>query len=165
MLNAGCGAGHLVEMLARSVADDGLALGIDVSGDQIAAAREIHADLPCAEFAQGDLSALDQDDASFDAVACVHTLEYVDDVDGALDEIRRVLKPGGRVALMSVLWDTFSIHGAEEGLNGRILEAWRAHCVHQMLPAEMAVLLHRRARAHHGRGCVTCRVAEAQHCR
>ena len=72
-----------------------------------------------------------------DSVASIQALEYVLDVDSALHEIRRVLRPGGKVALISVLWDHWRFHGPEPELNDRVLEAFRSHCTHQMLPIVM----------------------------
>ena len=58
-----------------------------------------------AELVEGDARDLDYEDASFDAVASIQALEYIEDVDRVLVEARRVIKPGGRAALISVLWD------------------------------------------------------------
>ena len=64
-------------------------------------------------------------------------LEYVREVDLAITEARRVLKPGGKAALVSVLWDHWRFHGAEPDLNDIMHDAWRKHCPHQMLPFEL----------------------------
>lgn len=137
LLDVGCGSGHFVRELARAVGPSGRILGIDVSDDQLTVARENCADYPVVELLNADVCELPMEDGSLDAVSSIQTLEYVPSVDRALSEIRRALKPGGRVAFVSVLWDAYRFHGAEEGLNRRIAEAWRAHCRHQMLPAEM----------------------------
>lgn len=137
ILDIGCGGGQLVRDLAFAVAPNGRAVGIDVSDEQLDAGRSFCGDAPCAEFHNADVCALDWDEGTFDGASSIQTLEYVPDVDLALREIRRVLKIGGRVAFVSVLWDTYQFHGAEQTLNDRVLKAFRAHCPHQMLPAEM----------------------------
>ena len=71
-------------------------------------------------------------------------LEYVPDVEPALDEITRILKPGGAFVNVSILWDHLKFHGADERLNKKIHEAFRAHCSHQMLPMELPGKLGRR---------------------
>ncbi len=136
-LDIGCGGGHLVRELATVVGPAGRAVGIDLSADQVAAAAEHCRDQPAAELRTGDVTALDFAAGSFDGLASIQVLEYVPDLDRAFSEIRRVLRPGGRAALISVLWDAFLFTGAEAGLSARINEAWRAHCPHQMLPAEL----------------------------
>src|SRR5437667_254204 len=52
-------------------------------------------------YVRGDASALPFRDATFDAVCCFAALYLIDDPYAALDEIARVLAPGGRVALLS----------------------------------------------------------------
>jgi SAM-dependent methyltransferase len=137
ILEVGCGGGHLTRELALAVGSGGRAVGFDLNADQLAAAREFCAGLPGAEFVEGDATALPFEDASFDSVTAVNTLEYIPDVDRALAELRRVMRPGGRAVLISVLWDHWVYHGAEPELNVRMLEAWRAHCPHQMLPLDL----------------------------
>jgi SAM-dependent methyltransferase len=143
VLDLGCGGGHLVRELALAVGPRGRAVGIDINPEQIAAARELCADLAAAELAVGDACALDFADGTFDGIASVHTLEYVPDCGSALAELRRVLKPGGRASTVSVLWDTWLFHGPEPKLNARMLEAWRAHCPHQTLPVDLPRMLGR----------------------
>lgn len=137
VLDAGCGSGHLVSEMARAVGHTGRALGIDFSADQVEAARVLTEGIANAEIIQGDVCAIPSEDATFDCISSIQTLEYVPEIDRALQEIRRVLRPKGRVAFVSVLWDTFRYHGPEPVLNNRMIEAWRAHCPHQMLPVEI----------------------------
>ena len=71
-------------------------------------------------------------------------LEYIPDVDPALDEITRILKPGGAFVNVSILWDHFKFYGAEEKLNEKIHDSFKAHCSHQMLPMDLPGKLDRR---------------------
>jgi SAM-dependent methyltransferase len=137
ILDIGCGGGQLMRDLALAVAPNGRAVGIDISDDQLDAARTFCSDAPCADFFNANVCELAWDDGIFDGAASIQTLEYVADIDRALKEVRRTLKRGGRVAFVSVLWDTYQFHGADPRLNKRIIDAFRAHCPHQMLPLEM----------------------------
>jgi len=140
-LDVGCGGGHLVREFALAVGHGGRAVGLDVSREQVTAAKDHCAGLENARCVVGSATDLNMEDASFDRLAAIRTLEYVDDVPSALAEMRRVLKPGGVAALVSVLWDHFRFHGPDPGLNERLIDAFRAHCPHQMLPMALPRML------------------------
>ena len=84
---------------------------------------------------------MDLEDASFDMVTSTQTLEYIPDVDAALSECTRILKSYGEFLNISILWDHFRFYGAEEKLNEKIHDAFRAHCSHQMLPMELLIIM------------------------
>jgi len=142
-VDIGCGGGHLVRELAISVGGNGCAVGLDISEEQIASANEYCADYEAATCFVGDATSMDFDDATFDKLASIRTLEYIQDVPTALTEMRRVLRPGGMAALVSVLWDQFRFHGPVPSLNEKVLDAFRTHCPHQMLPLGLPRLLAR----------------------
>ena len=93
-LDAGCGHGFQTALLQ----DLGYEThGVDVAAALLALTRRR---LPSAALARADVTALPYRDGSFDVVNCCgSTLSFVDDVDRALAEIARVLRPGGRVLL------------------------------------------------------------------
>lgn len=98
VLDVGCGTGATTRVLARW---PGVAkvVGIDPSPVFLAKARELAAEHRHVTFRQGDVRALDFDDGSFD-VAVVHTcLTHVPEPERALAELRRVLRPNGRLAV------------------------------------------------------------------
>jgi len=66
--------------------------------------RNIYRHLTCVDITRG----IPYPDGSFDTIVSNSSLEHVDDIDGALQEIRRILKPGGR------LYTTFASHFAYE---------------------------------------------------
>jgi SAM-dependent methyltransferase len=99
VLDVGCGPGNFTREFARA-ADGGLVVGIDASRAMLSRA----ASEPSGEnlaYALGDASALPFRDESFDAVCCFAALYLIEEPMRALDEIVRVLVPGGRVALLS----------------------------------------------------------------
>ena len=91
-LDLGCGDGRLsAELRARDlVAADVSQRALERAGRRLAGARfvELEPDAP-----------LPLEDSSFDLVLCAETLEHVRDVQLLLSEVRRVLRPGGRLAM------------------------------------------------------------------
>ena len=91
-LDLGCGDGRLGALLAAE-----RLVAADVSRIALERARRR---LPDAELIKLEPDArLPLDDSSFDLVLCAETLEHVRDVQLLLSETRRVLRPGGRLAL------------------------------------------------------------------
>jgi ubiquinone/menaquinone biosynthesis C-methylase UbiE len=137
VLDIGCGGGHLLREFSSATGDAGRVIGLELSAPQLAAAAEFCSGLGNVEFAEGSATAMPFGDGEFDALSSIQTYEYVADVDVALAEARRVLKPGAKAAIISVLWDHWRFSGPDRALNDEIHEVWRAHCHHQMLPFEM----------------------------
>ena len=142
-LEIGCGGGQLAANIAPSLGEKGKYVGLDASDEQLEAARAAYADIPNAEFVRGDATSLPFEDGSFDRVVAVNTLEYVPDTGAVLSEIRRVLNAGGRMVNISVLWDHWQLHGADQELTEHLLDVFRAHCHHQMLPLELPAHFHK----------------------
>ncbi len=123
--------------LAKAVGETGEVFGLDPSADQLAQARASCREFTNISFLENGADDTGLPDDCCDAATSTQALEYIPDVNGALSEIQRVLRPGGSFVNVSILWDHFRFHGAEEGLNDKIHDAFRAHCSHQMLPMEL----------------------------
>jgi SAM-dependent methyltransferase len=95
ILEVGSGLGLLAADVAEAAAGVEV-IGLERSADQIAAA----APSPHVRYVQGDAHQLPFDDASFDLVYCRYLLEHVADPARVLSEMRRVARPGSRVAAM-----------------------------------------------------------------
>ena len=101
VLDVACGTGHLACELGRLVGPAGKVVGVDLSQEMvdIATSRAREKALPHVAFTRMDAQSLAFDAASFDVVLCCFGLMYVPDAERALAEIRRVLRPGGRVGI------------------------------------------------------------------
>jgi ubiquinone/menaquinone biosynthesis C-methylase UbiE len=91
LLNVGCSAGIIDESLAPHV---GSVVGIDIDAPAVDEAR-LRCKASNVEFRTGDAMHLDFPDASFDIVICSQVYEHVPDPEKMMDEIYRVLVPGG----------------------------------------------------------------------
>ena len=102
--------GLLRHRAARGGRTDGSVVGVDASADMLAVAAKRAGGHDNVEFHEADATSLPVADASFDRALCVQVLEYVRDVSAALEEMRRALRPGGRVLVWDVDWATVSWH-------------------------------------------------------
>ena len=111
LLDAGCGPGTVTAGLARAVAP-GEVIGLDASAEVLEHARAHVAseDVENAQFVEGDVYALEFEDASFDVVYANQLLQHLTDPVRALGEMRRVLKQGGLVAVRDADYATMSPH-------------------------------------------------------
>jgi SAM-dependent methyltransferase len=94
VLEVGSGLGILANAVAAAVPGVDV-VGIEVSAEQLAAVRP-H---PRVTFVQGDAHSLEFPDGAFDLVYARYLLEHVMDPARVVQEMRRVTKPGGRVAV------------------------------------------------------------------
>ncbi|MCU0647091.1 MAG: metalloregulator ArsR/SmtB family transcription factor [Gemmatimonadaceae bacterium] len=95
----GCGTGALATHLAPFVAH---VIGVDASREMLTAARARAHDLRNITFKRGDLEALPLEDASLDLATMLLVLHHVAEPVAALTEVRRVLRPGGRLLLVDM---------------------------------------------------------------
>lgn len=137
LLDVGCGPGTITLDLAERVAP-GPVLGIDASAEVIDRAQASADARPQpgstdVSFAVGNVYALDHPDDSFDVVHAHQVLQHLTDPVGALRELRRVLAPGGTLAVRDSDYGGFVWSPADERLT-RWLELY--HQVTQRNGAE-----------------------------
>jgi SAM-dependent methyltransferase len=103
VLDVACGPGNFSREFGRAVGPDGLVIGIDASRTMLerGAAENADAGVDNLVLVRGDATALPFLDTRFDAVCCFAALHLFGDPFEALDEMHRVLAPGGRIALMT----------------------------------------------------------------
>ncbi|GMU06936.1 class I SAM-dependent methyltransferase [Corallococcus caeni] len=98
VLDLACGDGYLLELLARRKQPGMSLVGLDMSAHELDAARTRLND--AATLIQGRAQSLPFGDGSVDVVLSHLALMLMDDVETVLAELRRVLKPGGRVSIV-----------------------------------------------------------------
>lgn len=96
VLDACCGTGDLAVAAER---EGGIVTGLDFSAEMLHRARRKSAGVA---WVQGDLLALPFERASFDAATVGFGVRNVADLEAALGELRRVLRPGGRLAILEI---------------------------------------------------------------
>lgn len=100
VLDVACGTGIVARRAATRVGDSGSIVGLDVNEKMLAVAAETTTDgHPPIEWRQDDATDLPFSDEEFDVVSCQQALQFFDDPSTAIEEMRRVLTPGGRIAL------------------------------------------------------------------
>jgi len=127
ILEVGCGSGVLCRQIAPSVVPGGKITGVDISPEflKIAQSKIATADLAnCIQWGAGQADVLPFRDASFDAVFAARLLLHVSDPQAVLNELVRVVRPGGRVVVMDWDFDTVALDHSDRDLTRRLLH-WR----------------------------------------
>jgi demethylmenaquinone methyltransferase / 2-methoxy-6-polyprenyl-1,4-benzoquinol methylase len=96
VLDACCGTGDLAVACARA---GGLVTGLDFAPRMLDRARR---KLPSATWVEGDLLSLPFEDGSFEAATVGFGVRNVADLEGGIAELRRVLAPEGRLAILEI---------------------------------------------------------------
>jgi ubiquinone/menaquinone biosynthesis C-methylase UbiE len=113
-LDIGAGTGSETQVLAAAVGPGGAATGVEPNpGLRTVAEQRAAATGSAARFVDGDALALPAGDAEVDVVWCERVLQHLAEPAKAAAEIARVLRPGGRVALLDTDWATTLLHPGE----------------------------------------------------
>lgn len=128
VLDAGCGVGYGTNILAEAGAS--CAFGVDIAEAVISAATPTAAD--GALFQVADIHQLPFESSTFDLVVCFEVIEHVEEWPRAIDELVRVLRPAGVLAMSSPNPDAY-VPG-------------NPHHVHEFRPEELRAVLANRLR-------------------
>ncbi len=141
ILDAGCGTGLLLEQEALAVGPNGRAEGLDSSADMLAHAEARCGQLPQVNLQRGSVDTLPFDAESFDALSCTQTLLYVEQLEQALREYHRVLKVGGRLAIIETDWGGAILNSPDLALTQAIFNSWSDVVANPYLPRRLTPLL------------------------
>jgi arsenite methyltransferase len=105
VLDLGCGAGTDLLIAAQMTGPAGCAIGVDMTATMLDRARSSAAEMGLGnvEVHESLIEALPLDDASVDVVISNGVIDLVPDKEAVLDEIDRVLRPGGRLQVADVV--------------------------------------------------------------
>ena len=103
VLDLGCGTGWASRRLARMV-PEGEVVGIDVADEMLRRAEQASSGIPNVRYLWGSAEKIPAADNSFDRVLSVESFYYYADQGKALDELRRVIAPGGRLFILINLY-------------------------------------------------------------
>ncbi|MCB0091113.1 MAG: methyltransferase domain-containing protein [Caldilineaceae bacterium] len=101
VLDVACGTGVLTRAVHQRVQPGGTAIGLDINDGMLSVARQ---KTPAIDFREGNAQDLPFNDAQFDAVVSQFALMFFTDRVKAIQEMMRVLRPGGHLAV--AVWDT-----------------------------------------------------------
>jgi len=138
VLDVGSGPGFLARSIKDKVGTQGLVHGVDVSEFMLNIAKSKSDEKDGIEFSYGDATDLKFPDESFDTITCTQVLEYLNDVDKALKEFNRVLRKGGKIALLDTDWDSIVWHSSNPQRMKQVLKIWEAHASDPFLPRTLS---------------------------
>jgi SAM-dependent methyltransferase len=109
MLDVGCGGGFTIRRLLKQ-SKDAQVYGIDISEESVAKAKKVNAEVLDKQvfITQGSAEKLPYEDKKFDLVTAVETVYFWPNLPDCLQEVRRVLKPGGKFAILVEVVDSDS---------------------------------------------------------
>ncbi|MGW2642037.1 methyltransferase domain-containing protein [Streptomyces sp. NPDC001348] len=116
VLDLGCGPGNDLGALARAVTPEGAVIGIDHDRKMVDTARARTVGQAVVDVRHADVHDLPLPDHTADRARTDRVLQHVADPLAALSEIRRVLRPGGRLVMGEPDWETLTVDHPDSDL-------------------------------------------------
>ncbi len=127
VLDVGCGTAALLPRLGAWSARFTAYTGLDLAPEMLRMARAKAEDAPRTAFVAGSAEALPFRVASFDTAVSASVMHYWDAPEAALAEMRRVLRPGGRLLLLDWQRDPWPMRLADLGMRAAGIRYARIH--------------------------------------
>ena len=128
VLSIGCGPGFEPAEIAEVVGHEGQVHAIDRSEAMLTLAEQRCSGTSNIMLTRADAVALPFADNSFDAAVAVQVYEYIENLDTALAELARILRPGGRAVVYDTDFDSLVWHATDQERLKSICEAFNDHC-------------------------------------
>lgn len=145
VLDVGCGEGTDLSALAERVGEEGLVVGVDHDPHILRIAEEAQRERGNVRVVLARAEHLPNTHRSFDAVRADRLLQSVPEPATVLNEIWRVLRPGGVLTLAEVDWQAVALYPASPagGNEDHTLHLVLQHiCVHPLIGRRLSSLLH-----------------------
>jgi ubiquinone/menaquinone biosynthesis C-methylase UbiE len=141
VLDVGCGLGGVTFPLAKMTGPSGLVAGIDIRPAFVETADRRAAGRPGIEFRVGDAGSIPYPDDFFDAAHSERVFLYLTDRLAAIEEMKRVVKPGGRLWLLDADADSMAIYSNDYALTRKMLAVFAATLPNPYSARELPILL------------------------
>jgi SAM-dependent methyltransferase len=141
IVDIGSGNGLLTAELARAVGPKGRVIGVDPSSDMRQSAIERCQDFNWVEIVEGTDSKLPVRSGAVDKAVSVQVFEYLNDIPGAVNEAHRALKPGGRLVVGDIHFDSLVWFSNFPERMASMVAAWDNHFVERTVPALLPPIL------------------------
>lgn len=138
VLSIGCGPGFEPAELAPVVGDEGQVHAIDQSEAMLALADRRCGDRPQVTLTGATATDLPIADETVDAATAVQVYRYLEALEPALEELHRVLGPGGRAVVYDSDFDSLVWHATNRDRTARVLEAFDDACPRPRLGSKLA---------------------------
>jgi arsenite methyltransferase len=143
ILDVGSGPGFLTAQIAEIVGPGGRVCAVDTAEPMLESGRRRCASLPMVEFQRADAKTLPYPDASFDAAVAAQVCLFVPELEAALVELRRVLRPGGRAIVLDTDWGSTVWNSRDPARMARVMEAWKRRYVNAHIGRALPAALRR----------------------
>jgi SAM-dependent methyltransferase len=140
ILDVACGTGFdLIEMARRHPSAE--FCGVDRSQGLLAIAKSRARGLPNVRFVRGEAARLTFEAGAFDGVRIDRALQHFEDPPGAVAEMVRVARPGGRIVAAEPDWGAYILYNGDQETSEKVAARWRQSIRNPFVARELGALL------------------------